>query len=91
MENEKLLVRQRKPKLSRMARREAIWGYSFIAPGTIGVIVFTLVPLVFSIVMSFTDWSLLSKPHFLGLENYAELFTDSTVAKEFRNRKSRNW
>lgn len=75
----------KKPRLSRLARNEAIWGYGFIAPGTIGVVIFTLFPLLFSIVMSFTDWSLLSKPHFLGIENYAELFSDETVGKEFRN------
>lgn len=74
-----------KPKLSKLARKEAMWGYIFITPGTLGVIVFTLFPLLFSFVMSFTDWSMLSNPHFLGLKNYIELFQDETAGKEFRN------
>lgn len=42
-------------KLSRQARTD-IAGYSFIAPNLIGFLVFTLFPVVFSIVVSFTDW-----------------------------------
>lgn len=76
---------EKKPRHSTLARKEAVWGYLFITPGTVGVIVFTLFPLLFSFVMSFTDWSMLTSPHFLGLENYLELFRDRTIGKEFRN------
>lgn len=76
---------EKKPRHSKLARKEAVWGYLFITPGTVGVIVFTLFPLLFSFVMSFADWSMLTSPHFLGLENYLELFRDRTIGKEFRN------
>lgn len=76
---------EKKSRHSKLARREAVWGYLFITPGTVGVIVFTLFPLLFSFVMSFTDWSMLAAPHFLGLENYLELFRDRTIGKEFSN------
>ncbi len=77
--------KRRRRKLNAMGRREAMWGYLFIAPGTLGVIVFTLIPLLFSFVMSMTDWSMLNTPHFLGLANYRELFQDKTVRREFQN------
>lgn len=42
-------------KLSRQMRTD-IAGYTFIAPNLIGFFLFTLFPVVFSIVVSFTDW-----------------------------------
>lgn len=41
--------------LSRQARTD-ITGYLFILPNIIGVLAFTLFPLLFSLYISFTDW-----------------------------------
>ena len=50
--------RRRRWKL-RPSTREAIWGYVFIAPWLIGLVLFTAGPMVASLVMSFTDFDLL--------------------------------
>lgn len=68
-----------------MQRTEALWGYAFVAPGVIGVTVFTAIPLIFAVVMSFTSWNMMSAPQFLGLQNYVELFGDAQVRREFLN------
>lgn len=58
------------------------WPYLFILPWIIGVLVFTLGPLVLSFVMSFFDWSITGTPKFRGLGNYIEMFTtDDQVLK----------
>jgi len=50
----------------------------FLAPNLLGFLVFTAFPVVFSLGMSFTNWSL--KPtvvtRFVGLRNYVDLFSD---------------
>ena len=41
--------------MSRQLKTDLV-GYSFILPNIIGVLLFTLIPMVFSLVISFTDW-----------------------------------
>ena len=49
--------------------------YLFIMPWIIGFLVFTIGPLILSLVMSFYDWPLTATPEFVGLGNYIEMFT----------------
>src|ERR671933_1268326 len=63
-------------KLGPQARREEREFYLFISPWLIGFVLFGAGPILASAAISFTDWSLLSSPHWTGLENYRKLFTD---------------
>ncbi len=65
--------------------REAFWGYLFIAPGLTGVLVFILFPVLFGLVISFTNWPILAKPEFIGLDNYAKMLRDPVFAKVMGN------
>ncbi len=65
--------------------REAIWGYLFIAPNFIVVLVFTIIPVFFSLYMSLTDWNILSAPNFVGLANYEKLLSDPVAKETFFN------
>jgi multiple sugar transport system permease protein len=65
--------------------QEALWGYLLIAPGILGVLAFTLLPVVAALGISFTKWTLLTSPEFVGLDNYRKLFTDATAAQVMRN------
>jgi ABC-type sugar transport system permease subunit len=51
-------------------RREAIAFYLFISPWIVGLVIFTLGPMLASLGISFTEYNLLTPPRFLGLENY---------------------
>ncbi|HET7473625.1 MAG TPA: sugar ABC transporter permease [Candidatus Limnocylindrales bacterium] len=65
------------------ALREALWGYAFVAPWLIGLVLFTAGPMLASLVMSVTDFNLV-KPEatrFVGLDNYARLASDPTIAQ----------
>ena len=42
--------------------------YLFIMPWIIGFLVFTIGPLILSLIMSFFDWPLTTAPTFRGLE-----------------------
>jgi multiple sugar transport system permease protein len=62
-----------------MARKEERAAYLFLSPWLIGLMALWVIPIVASLVISLTDWDILSKPEFLGLENYREmLFDDRT-------------
>ncbi|RPI82962.1 MAG: sugar ABC transporter permease [Chloroflexi bacterium] len=65
--------------------RKYFWGYFFILPSLLIIILFKLVPLIIGFGISFTDWDLFSAPEFSGLENYIRLFTDTTSIKVFKN------
>ena len=47
----------------------------FLAPNFIGFLIFTLIPMVFSLVMSLYDWPLTGTHTFVGLKNFITLFT----------------
>jgi len=57
--------------------REALAGYGFILPNCAGFMLFTLLPVGASLLLSFYQWDLLSwPPKFVGLGNYADLVRD---------------
>ena len=65
--------------------REAIWGYLFITPNFLIVLVFTIFPVFFSFYMSMTDWNILSQPNFIGFDNYKKILTDNIAIDTFSN------
>lgn len=48
--------------------------YLFIAPYVILFFIFTVFPVLISIFLSFTNFNILEKPDFIGLQNYFRLF-----------------
>lgn len=57
----------------------------FLTPTIAGIVVFTVVPITGSIVLSFFDWNVIDPPRFAGGANYREIVGDSTVLVSFRN------
>lgn len=59
-------------------RREALAGYGFLTPVLLGLLLWTLVPMVTSFYYSFTRYDLPEAPEFIGTGNYVALFKDPT-------------
>jgi len=59
-----------------IGRREAVWGFVFVAPWVVGFVIFSLGPTVAIIAWGFTEYDILQAPKFAGLENYIEIVTD---------------
>jgi multiple sugar transport system permease protein len=57
-------------------KRDNLSGYLFISPWLIGFFVFTLLPLVGSLYLAFTDYNLTSSPEWIGVENFRRMFFD---------------
>jgi multiple sugar transport system permease protein len=67
-----------KPRLSKQLRTD-LTGYAFILPNVIGMISFTLIPIVFSLIISFTDWDFtkgVGNWKFVGLRNFINMWSD---------------
>ncbi len=56
--------------------KEAIAGYLFLLPNLTGFLIFTSLPVVASLLLSFVKWDLLLPPAFVGLKNFIDLFHD---------------
>jgi multiple sugar transport system permease protein len=62
-----------------LARREARWGLTFLSPWIVGFLAFTLIPMVATFALSFTNVTLAGDEpvQFVGLRNYATMLNDS--------------
>jgi ABC-type sugar transport system permease subunit len=68
--------RRSRPRLGRSARREERAGYLFLSPWLLGLLAFWIVPIVWSIWLSGSDWDIISSPTWIGLENYRDMLGD---------------
>lgn len=72
------------PSLDRSTRRV---GLAFSAPGGLLVLAFVLGPFIGALVLSFTDWRLVSPlpTEWVGLENYRRVLADEQFFRAIRN------
>ncbi|MFH8491278.1 carbohydrate ABC transporter permease [Streptomyces longisporoflavus] len=81
----KAAVRKPEPRPAARNRGTRLLAALFLAPTVIGVLVFTVVPIAGSVVLSFFHWDVIDSPTFAGSDNYREAFTDDTVLVSFTN------
>ena len=68
------------PKRRSARQREQIWqGYAYLSPWLIGFLAFTVVPVVTSILLSFTRYSVLRPPQFVGMQNFRRAFLEDKL------------
>jgi multiple sugar transport system permease protein len=63
-------------------------GYIFILPNLLGMIAFTLMPIIFSLVISFTDWDFtkgFGNWNFIGLKNFIDMWSDEWFTSALGN------
>lgn len=67
-----------------MRKNQGWLGWLFASPYLLYAIIFFLIPLVWSLFLSVTDWNLISPTYsFVGLENYAEALKSQGVQSAF--------
>ena len=71
--------RKKKRSRSKTDRRSLLTGLAFISPWIVGFLCFTLYPIINSLRYSFTNYSALKAPRFVGLDNYKTLFTSDPL------------
>lgn len=63
----------------RPRRSKNIWGWEFIAPALLLITLFVVVPCIWGIGMSFSQFDGISSPRYVGIENYARMKGDPLV------------
>jgi len=77
----RVMRKQRPEHLSRpgqrqRARKETVAGYAFLVPWLVGFFGLTLLPMGYSLYLSFTSYNIFAPPKWIGLDNYIRLFTN---------------
>lgn len=57
-------------------RSQSLWFYLMAAPALVGLVWFTLGPMIYSLYLSFTKYNVVDSPEWIGLENYWYLLRD---------------
>ena len=70
--------------LSKKAKN-SLWGWAFVLPSFLVLIVFIAWPIVRSFYLSLTNYNVLKPPSFIGFKNYASAFKDPFVQASMRN------
>ena len=65
----------------RLSFEETFFGWLFIVPAVLGLLLFKLGPVIASLLLSFTKYEIISSPKWIGLDNYARLVTDDLWLK----------
>lgn len=69
--------RRRKPSpWKRWTRKETLAGYLFITPALVHSLIFIVLVVIVSFIVSLHRWDLITPPVFVGFDNYVQLFQD---------------
>ena len=78
-------------KLGRIIRgkgvqeKEARWAYAFLSLSLVGLFVFSILPIVATFGLGFMDWTLLSPPEWVGLDNFQRIQSDTIFWTALKN------
>ncbi len=64
---------------SSYSRREVLWGFIFISPILLGIVLWFVLPMLAAVYVSLTDWTLLKPPNIVGVDNFVRLWQDKVV------------
>ena len=72
-------------KHSSVQRRQTLKAYGFMTPALIIIILFTIIPIIGSLVLMFYDYSVLGQTKFVGLKNFVKAFHDRVFWISIKN------
>ncbi|MFC7330525.1 carbohydrate ABC transporter permease [Marinactinospora rubrisoli] len=67
------------PRRRRRNGQDNAAAYVFLAPWFVGLLVITIGPMLASLYFSFTDYSLIAEPEWVGLDNYRRMLEDERL------------
>lgn len=74
-----------KIKKSGRLKDDSKWAWAMLLPNMIGFIMFMLIPIVATLVLSFTKYDMLTPPKFIGFQNYIDLVKDPIAWEVTKN------
>ena len=74
--------KKKRIKITKRRVKEICYGYLFLAPWLIGFFGFTVYPLVYSLILSLTDYTMSPDYDFVGLQNYSRLIFEDSLFQQ---------
>ncbi|MCR2022512.1 sugar ABC transporter permease, partial [Blautia pseudococcoides] len=71
-------------KISKL-KDDSKWAWLMLAPNVIGFLLFMLIPVVATLVLSFTKYDMLTTPQFIWLQNYINMAKDPIIWEVTKN------
>lgn len=68
-----------------LKRRDELIGYAMISPIMIGILCFSVIPVFFSLFISFTSWNMMTPWSWVGIQNYVTMLNDKMLGIVWRN------
>lgn len=78
----KMKITKKRKKL--LENKENLRFFFWVSPWLFGFVLLTLIPLLGSLYISFTEWMIVSDPVWVGLKNYNDLFSDEIFIKSLK-------
>ncbi len=75
---------EEKRRQAKEAGRDNKAGYLFLLPWLIGLVLITIGPMLASLYLSFTNYSLIQAPKFIGIANYTRMLDDERLHNSLR-------
>lgn len=75
---------QRRARFSRNTLQRNLEGWLFASPWILGFLLWTLGPMIASLLIAFTEWDLISSPQWVGLANIEAMFNDTLVTQALK-------
>ncbi len=67
------------------SKRRSLFIFLFLALPLLHLVIFSYVPIIGNLVLSFTNWKGFGELKFIGLRNYEKMFTNTEYIKMFKN------
>ena len=77
-------TREQRRAAKKAAGRDNRAGYLFLLPWLVGLVVITIGPMIASLYLSFTDYSLIEAPKWVGLANFTHMLHDPRLHQSLR-------
>jgi multiple sugar transport system permease protein/alpha-1,4-digalacturonate transport system permease protein len=84
-ENKIRKIKVQKRKLSRLEKEDALAGYLYLLPNFIGFLTFSAIPIVASLVISFSNYNGFPGAKLVGFLNYFRIFRDPQFIAALKN------
>jgi len=68
-----------------LRRRETAVSYLFLTPALLCLLIFVVLPTIVALYLSFTEYTILRPPEWIGIGNYIDVFHNDVFIKSFKN------
>ncbi len=77
-------TRRKKRHTIGLAKKMNLWGYLFVLPGLLILLIFRFIPMIMAGYLSLTQYDLFTSPKFIGIQNYVDLVQDRVFLQAVR-------